>query len=309
MSPKMKAVRYLGPGHIEITETARPAPRKDEALVEIRAVGICNQSDTRTYNNVRATYPLAPGDPGCEAAGVVIEVGDEMTDVKPGDRVVMTGRRMYAEFCTRRAHEMAPLPAGVDIVEAAALPTAGCLIAAARRAGSLGERSVIVTGLGAAGLFAVQWAKIEKADEIIGFDIRPDRFEAARRFGASTAAAANDRALLTRFREKPADVGIDCSGNPQAVSILYTTCSTIVAFGVLSEPVKLEVPASRLVTLFNGHLGDEERQAGLREAVRLFVEGKLLTKPIITDVMKLEDYGLAMQRVRRGEVTKVVLVP
>jgi len=113
--------------------------------------------------------------------------------------------------------------------------------------------------------------------------------------------------VMNRLREEPADLGVDCSGSPQAVSQLYGSCSLVVAFGSVDETVKIEIPKRRSVTLMNGVLSWEERSKGLADAVKLFLKRKLQTRPLISQTMLLEEYALAMQKVRRGEVVKLVL--
>jgi len=303
----MKAVRYLGPGHIEIADVARPTPRAEEVLVETRAVSICNQTDVRTYNGVQTTYPLEPGAPGREGAGVVAEVGEKVTGFKVGDPVVMTGARLYAEYSIRSPKELIALKPGTSLVEAAPLGLAGCVLAALKRLPSMRGRSVVVTGLGPAGLFTVQAARNAGARQIIALDIRSNHFELARSLGATTSAFANNREVVKTCRETPAEFGVDCSGSPQAVSLLYGMCTTVLAFGTVQETVRIDIPSRRAVTLFNGYLTDEERWEGLDAAVKLFQRNKILTRPLISQTMLLEEYPLAMQKVRRGEVLKLVL--
>ncbi len=303
----MKAVRYLGPGHIEIADVARPMPGDNEVLVELRAASICNQTDIRVYNGVQTTYPLFPGAPGREGAGVVVEVGSGVRGFKPGDPVAMIGSRLYAEYSLRRPEELALLTAGTNLVEAAPLGLAGSVVAVLSKVESLRDRSVVITGLGAAGLMAVQVARQFGARKIIGLDIRPAHFEIAQGLGASIATFANDREIINSCREKPADLGIDCSGAAQAVSLLFTMCSSVVAFGILSETVKIDVPHSRPVKLANAFLTDSEHHEGLAIAAKLFLKKKIATRPFITQTMRLEEYALAMQKVRRSEVIRLVL--
>ena len=303
----MKAVRYLGPGHIEIADVARPVPGDNEVLVELRAASICNQTDVRVYNGTQTTYPLFPGAPGREGAGVVADVGANVKGFKPGDPVAMIGSRLYAEYSVRKPEDLAPLTASTDLVEAAPLGLAGAVVAALAKVEPVRDRSVVVTGLGAAGLLTVQVARQFGARKIIGLDVRPAHFELAQTLGASVAALVNDREIINSCREKPADLGIDCSGAAQAVSLLWTMCSTVVAFGVLSESVRIEVPRSRPVKLVNAFLTDGERREGFASAVKLFLRKKIATRPLITHTMRLEDYALAMQKVRRSEVIRLVL--
>ncbi len=303
----MKAIRYLGPGHIEVADVERPTPTADEVLVETRAVSICNQMDVRTYNGIHTRYPLGPGEPGREGAGVVAEVGENVKKFKIGDPVVMLGDHLYAEYSVRRPEELVPLWAGTSLVEAAPLGLAACVLAAVKKVPSMRGRRVVVTGLGPAGLFTVQAARNAGAKEIIALDIKSNHFELARSLGATTSAFANNREVVKRCRETPADFGVDCSGSPQAVTQLYSMCTTVIAFGTVQETVKIDIPMQRSVMLLNGYLAPKERWEGLDAAVKLFQRKKLLTRPLISQTMLLTEYALAMQKVRRGEVLKLVL--
>jgi len=303
----MKAIKYLGPGHIVFADVPRPRPKPGEVLVETRAVSICNQTDARVYNGVQTTYPLDSGAPGSEGSGLVAELGPGVTGFSVGDPVAMIGRRLYAEYSVRLPEELAALKSVTSLVDAAPLGLAGCLAAALQKVGPLKDRSVAVTGLGPAGLFGVQLAQYAGAMKIIGLDIRPDHLDLARVVGATTAVLANDRDVLKACRQTPLDVGLECSGSAQAVSLLYSMCSSVIAFGAFYETVKIDLPPDRPVTLISGFLTDRERQEGLAAAVKLYLRRKLQTRPIISQTMPFEEYPLAMQKVRRGEVLRIVL--
>jgi threonine dehydrogenase-like Zn-dependent dehydrogenase len=303
----MKAIKYLGPGHIVYADVPRPKPKPGEVLVETRAASICNQTDARVYNGIQTTYPLDSGAPGSEGSGVVAELGSGVTGFAVGDPVAMIGRRVYAEYSVRVPEELAPLKSLTSLVEAAPLGLAGCVVAALDKVGSLKDRTVAVTGLGPAGLLAVQFAQYQGAARIIGLDIRPDHLDLARALGATSAVLANDREVLKACRQTPVDVGFECSGSAQAVSLLYSMCSTVLAFGAVYDAVKIDLPPERPVTLFNGFLTEQERREGLAAAVKLYLRRKLQTRPIISQTMPFEDYPLAMQKVRRGEVLRLVL--
>lgn len=305
----MKAVRYLAAGHIEITDVERPKPKAGEVVVETRAASICNQMDVRVYNGVHTSYPLEPGEPGAEGAGIVAEVGAGVKEFKAGDPVAMIGSHLYAEYSVRKPEELAKLKGTTSLIEAAPLGLAGSVLAATKmkNVGSLRRKSLIISGLGPAGLFLVQLARNAGASKIVGMDIRANHFELARSLGATNAVLANNREVINTCRENPADYGFDCSGSPQAVSLLYSMCTTVVAFGTVHETVKLDIPLRRHAALINGYLTHEDRCEGLVQAVQLFTRKKLLTRPLITETMRLEEYALGMQKVRRGEVLKLVL--
>ncbi|MBV9494103.1 MAG: quinone oxidoreductase [Acidobacteria bacterium] len=117
----MKAIvvsRTGGPEVLEYVEIDKPAPKAGEALVKIEAIGL-NFIDV--YHRT-GLYPMPlPFTPGSEAAGIVEEVGEGVTDVKVGDRVAYAGTRgSYGEYAIVPADKLVPLPDAVDARSAAA---------------------------------------------------------------------------------------------------------------------------------------------------------------------------------------------
>ncbi len=102
----------------------RPVPRPEpgEVLIKVAAAGI-NGPDIYQRQGL---YPAPPGAsdlPGLEAAGTVVMVGADVTRWRVGDRVcALLGGGGYAEYCTAPAGQCLPVPAGLSMVEAAALP-------------------------------------------------------------------------------------------------------------------------------------------------------------------------------------------
>ena len=83
---RIKAAHTLEVGTLTIGEVELDSPKPTEVLVRMHAAGVCH-SDLHTYKGeLRATPPLVLGH---EGAGVVEEVGDQVTRVKPGDRIVV----------------------------------------------------------------------------------------------------------------------------------------------------------------------------------------------------------------------------
>ena len=107
-----------GAEELEFVEVERPSPREGEALVRIEAAGV-NFIDV--YHRI-GLYPMAlPYTPGSEAAGVVEEVGANVSEVRVGDRVAYAaGPGAYAEYSCVPASKLVPIPDGVDTRTAAA---------------------------------------------------------------------------------------------------------------------------------------------------------------------------------------------
>jgi NADPH2:quinone reductase len=119
----VKAIRiheYGGPGVLQYVEVDLPEPAAGEARIRHSAIGL-NFIDTYHRSGL---YPVPlPAGIGSEAAGVVEALGDGVTDVKVGDRVVYTGRPAdsYSECRNFPAGQLVPVPENVSDEQAAAL--------------------------------------------------------------------------------------------------------------------------------------------------------------------------------------------
>ncbi|MBN1440187.1 MAG: bi-domain-containing oxidoreductase [Anaerolineales bacterium] len=125
---------------------------------------------------------------GYSSAGTVVEVGEGVGEFHPGDRVACAGggHAVHAEFASVPVNLMAPVPAGVDLEEAA-FATLGAIALHGFRLSeaALGE-SVAVVGLGVLGLLVAQIAAAAGC-RVWGVDLDPARVKLARRLGAGAA--------------------------------------------------------------------------------------------------------------------------
>src|SRR3954469_16572718 len=117
----MKAIQVSqtgGPEVLSFVDLPTPRPKADEALIEIKAIGI-NFIDVYIREG-RYSSPL-PFIAGQEAAGVVTEVGADVTNIKAGDRVAYCGTPgSYAEYATVPAERLVKIPPELDFDRAAA---------------------------------------------------------------------------------------------------------------------------------------------------------------------------------------------
>ena len=124
----MEAIEIAGAdGHFTLRSTQRPMPRPgpEEVLIRVRAAGV-NGHDVHQVH--RGSHPLDEGEtdlPGLEVAGEIVEVGASVEESRAGDRVCALLRGGgYAEFAVAHQALCLPIPAGLDWVQAAALPEA-----------------------------------------------------------------------------------------------------------------------------------------------------------------------------------------
>ncbi len=269
----MRAVVLREPLDLHVEERAVPSPGPGEVLVRIARGGICG-SDLHYFlhGGFGAVRMKAPMILGHEIAGRVEAVGGEVSRVRPGDRVAVNpsracGHCRYCQMglqqhCTdmlfygsamrfphvqggfrdvlvveeRQAVKVAP---GVTAAQAAfAEPLSVCLHAA-KRAGPLLGKRVLVTGAGPIGALTIVAAKAAGASEIVATDVVDGPLPVALKMGATAAinvAAEPDRLKEEYGAEKGAfDVMFEASGNQHALTGAFDVVrsgGTIVQIGV-----------------------------------------------------------------------------
>lgn len=159
--------RYGKSPEIGFADIPRPRLKPDELLVEVHAVGlnpIDNMIPTGMFKPI--LHFQLPATLGSDLAGVVREVGSQVTRFKPGDAVFASlfdlGRGSLAEFAAVPEHAAALKPEPLDFVQAAAMPMVGLTAWQAlkeRAKVQPGQKVFIPAGAGGIGTFAIQLAK------------------------------------------------------------------------------------------------------------------------------------------------------
>ena len=240
----MRAVVLHGPGDLRVQEVPAKACGAGQVLVRVRACGICGSDLPRVAGVGVRRYPLVCGH---EFGGTVEEVGEDVTGVKPGQKVSVVpllpcGRcafclaRMpfhcssydflgsrsdggFAEYALAPATNVIPMPDATPdeclaMVEPAAV---GCHCV---RMAEVGVGSaVLVFGAGPIGIMAAQWARTAGASRVLIADIRPEALDVARRCGL-TGIRADEAldALAEATGGIGADVVIEAAGAAQATT-------------------------------------------------------------------------------------------
>lgn len=194
MVRSMRAVvcKSFGPPEaLVVEEVAAPKVSSGQVLLSVRACGV-NFPDTLIIEGKYQFRPEPPFSPGGEVAGVVESVGDGVTTVEPGDRVIaLMPWGGYAEKIVTAPERLVRIPDGVDFVQAAAaLTTYGTTYYALADRARLqaGETLLVLGAAGGVGLAAVQLGKL---------------------MGARVIAAASSAEKLARCAAEGADAGID----------------------------------------------------------------------------------------------------
>ncbi len=190
-----------------------PAPRAGpgEIVLRVHAAAL-NYADLLQR---RGTYGIEQSLPriiGYECSGVVAEIGDGVTGWRLGDPAcALVSGGAYASFVAAPAAQVLPIPAGIDLTEAAALPEAACTIwSNLLDLGALkaGESLLVHGGAGGIGSFAIQAAKAIGA-RVFATAGSPEKLERCRDFGADRAISYTDEDFAAVIEAETGGRGVD----------------------------------------------------------------------------------------------------
>lgn len=323
----MKAVlctQYGPPDALAIEDVpSPPPPGPKEAVVSVRAAGI-NFPDLLIIQNKYQHKPPLPFSPGCECAGVVKEVGERVTHVRPGDRVMAyTVYGAFAEEVKTDAARLLPIPGGMDDTTAASFLVAyGTSHHALCDRGALkaGETLLVLAAAGGVGLAAAEIGKAIGA-RVIACASTEEKLAVCRAHGADATINYTTEPFRERIRQltggRGADVVYDPVGSSYTELALRSTAwrgrLLVVGFAggeIPRIPLNLVLlKGCAIVGISWRELNRREPEsvaASVRQLARWYAEGRL--KPHVSATLPLERAadGLKLMAAR-GIIGKVVL--
>ncbi len=337
----MRAARFHGTDQgLVVEDVDRPVPAAGQVLIEVRAAGVCGTE--LHFLDGLLTPARTPITLGHEVAGVVAEVGTGITSVSVGDRVAVDYQHScgrcrhcvrgndhlcdeplgalafatdggFAEYVVVPAASAVPVPAGLDLADAAVLCCSGTTALHATAASGVGDGdTAVVYGTGGVGLAVVQ-VLIEVGVRVVAVARSEERLALARDLGADVTVNALTEDVAARVAEvtdgRGADVVFEFVGTEET-SRAALAClgkqGAVVYIGysfdrVTIDPLSLVVPEQRILTSVGN------RHSELVEALELGAAGRLRTS---VTTAKLEDAPQVLEDLRAGRVVgRAVLVP
>ena len=215
----MKAVlcKKLGlPDELVVEYIPSLHPRAGQVVLAVKAAGV-NFPDTLIIQGKYQFKPETPFSPGGEVAGVVREVGEGVTGVKPGDRVIAAATwGGFAEEMVADADRLVPMPDEMDFVPASAfILTYGTSYHALKDRAQLkaGETLLVLGASGGVGLAAVQIGKALGA-RVIAAASSDAKLQICRENGADEVINYGTEDLRTRVKQLTAGKGVDVVYDP-----------------------------------------------------------------------------------------------
>jgi len=300
--------RHGGPEVLEWAQKPAGKPGAGEVLVRHTAVGL-NYIDV--YHRV-GLYPMQlPFSPGVEAAGVVEQVGDGVTELKAGDRVAYTGNGPVGSYVESRVLPVTRLfkvPKGIDDATAAAIMLKGCTVEyLVRRTYPVksGEWVLVQAAAGGVGLLLGQWLKAIGVT-LIGTAGSEDKAELAKKNGCDHTILYRTEDVAKRVKEITNGRGVDVVFDSVGKSTFMGSIDSLrprgmmVSYGNASGPVDPTPPLllAQKGSLFLtrptiGHYyaTREESAEGVKALFDMVTSGKV--KPHIGATYPLREAGRA----------------
>lgn len=340
----MKAAVFHGPGAgLKIEQVAEPRVGDGEILVKVAACGVCH-TDLHYIEHGVATFKKPPIVLGHEASGMVAACGAGVTNVKPGERVLIpavltcgkcsfcrSGREnicsdmkmlgnhfdgAYAEFVAVPAKDVLHLPESIPLEEAAIIADAISTPyhAVKNRARVQPGDTVVVFGCGGVGINAVQLAAAA-GGYVIAVDVAERKLEWARQFGAAATINAKNVERVSKEVKKltggGADIAMEVIGNPRTIEEAFECVRTggrLVVVGYTHEAISIvagKIMFKEIEVL--GSLGCRPVDYG--PLIRLVAQGRIDLKRQVTHRFKLDEIAKAFEVMKEGVSLRSIVVP
>ena len=324
-----------------LEDIPEPTMGINDVLIRVLYTGICG-TDVHIYNWddwAQKTIPV-PMAIGHEFVGKIVAVGSNVNDFFPGDivsgeghvvcgrcRNCLAGRRhlcvstqgvgvnrpgAYAEFIALPMTNIWRHHPGVNLEVAAIFDPFGNAVHTALSFPVLGE-DVLITGAGPIGIMAIPVVRHAGARHVVITDLNPFRLDLARKMGATLAVNPTETPLGEVQKQlkmtEGFDVGLEMSGNPQALSDMIANMShggKIAALGIPSKSIPMDWrPVIFNMITIKGIYGREMYETWYKMSVML--DSGLDISPVITHRFDAADYEKAFDVVRGGQCGKVIL--
>lgn len=304
----MRAAVVAAPGKIEVREVPVPEPADGEVRVRIQGCGVCASNIPPWEGRDWFKYPMAPGQLGHEAWGVVESVGSEVLRFAPGDRVAMLSDKAYAQFDVAPESKVMALP---EELAGSAFPAEplGCAMNIFRRSDITAGQSVAVIGIGFLGAMLTRLARYAGA-RVIAISRRPFSLELARSMGADEVIPMLDHWQIIEqvhalTNGEFCDVVIEAVGKQWPIDLageLTRERGRLVIAGYHQDgprQVNMQLWNWRGLDVINAHERDcDVYLEGMRSAVEAVISGRLNPAPLYSHRFPLEQLGAALDMTR-----------
>lgn len=340
----MKAAYVSGPSDVKIKNVEKPQIGRGEILVSMRVCGVCGSDLEKIYGK----YSQPSMRLGHEPAGMISEVGQQVSKFKKGDRVFVhhhvpcyschfclhgneTMCQKYSETnltpCGLAEEFVVPewnvshggiikLPDHVSFEEASMIEPLACCIRAWKKIKFKKGDSVAILGAGPTGMMHLMLSKFYGINEIFCFDLNEFRLNFAKQFGITEAIKSTDsdayQKILSKTQGRGVDVVMVATGSLTAIGQavdLVRKGGTVMLFGVPSKDAKMSLDMSMIYSKEITIIPSyAASENDTNEALKLIEQNAIDVKRLITHKFDLKESSKALEYAHQGNDSMKIVI-
>jgi threonine dehydrogenase-like Zn-dependent dehydrogenase len=306
--PRMRAAVVTGAGTLQLDEVGLPQPGPGQVRIRLEGCGVCASNLGPWSGPEWMKFPTEPGGLGHEGWGIIDAVGENVSDLKSGQRVAALSYHAYAGYDVAEQSAVVPLPASLADQPFPGEPL-GCAMNIFKRADIAAGQTVAIVGIGFLGALLTQLAAKAGA-RVVAISRRPFSLEVARQMGAAETIPMDDHGQIIE-RVKQLTRGQFCDRVIEAVgkqwpldlaAELTRVRGKLIIAGYHQDgprQVNMQTWNWRGIDVINAHERDPATYIqGIRDAIDAVASGRLHPGPLYTHAYDLSELDVALNATR-----------
>jgi S-(hydroxymethyl)glutathione dehydrogenase/alcohol dehydrogenase len=326
---------------LQIMELEIPRLKKGQVLVQIAYSGVCH-SQLNEWKGTKGADPYLPHTLGHEGSGIVLEIGEGVSKVKPGDSVVLSWIKgigldipgtiysagnlnvnsgaisTFLQKGVISENRLIPIPSSISLKKAAllgcAIPTGAGVILNDMKVKE--GQSVAIFGVGGIGSSALLAASHSKAYPIVGIDVHDIKLERAKKLGATHTINAEKEDVHERLKEifggKGADFALESAGKRKVMEMAFESIKPssghCILAGNLPKDEKIQIDPFDLIRgkkITGTWGGGSQIDQDVHRYIDIFIENRPDALEImISDEVQLHEINQLMEALDRGAIAR-----
>ena len=301
----MPAAVIAAPRTFAIVEATKPRPAPEDLLVRLEGCGVCASNLAPWEGKPWFTYPMDAGAPGHEGWGIVEEVGIDVTEFVPGDRVGFLSSHAFARYDLAHQRAALKLPEQLNGWPFPAEPL-GCAMNVFERSQIKKGDTVAVVGIGFLGAIVLRLA-VTAGARVIAITRRRDGLEIAERYEAAVCIPMEDHGKIIEevkqlTGDRFCDIVVEAAGKQWPLDLsteITAERGKLIIAGYHQDgprQVNMQLWNWRGLDVINAHERNPEIYLrGMKAALEAIIARRIDPDPLYTHRYSLDEIGEAFE--------------